>query len=170
MLIVRLAVSLVNRDINITMERMDFLKRHGKRAMLEGAGWLLIVLGLAALVLPGPGLLMLFAGLALLATQYEWAERRLQPVRRAALKAAADSVRSWPRIVMSVIFSLGLVGVGIFWGLRPSEPSWWPLADKWWLIGGWNTGGTIAGSGILALIMIVYSYANFRKNTDKRKH
>ena len=47
--------------------------------MLESIGWLLIVAGIAALILPGPGLLMLFAGLVLLSQQYEWAERRVEP-------------------------------------------------------------------------------------------
>ena len=47
-----------------------------KRVVLEAAGWLLLVVGIAALVLPGPGLLGVFAGLALLSQQYEWAERR----------------------------------------------------------------------------------------------
>ena len=37
-----------------------------KRVVLEGLGWLLLVLGVAAIFLPGPGLLGVFAGLALL--------------------------------------------------------------------------------------------------------
>ena len=53
-----------------------------------------MLVGIAALVLPGPGLLALFAGVALLATQYEWAERRLEPVKKAALRGAADSVKT----------------------------------------------------------------------------
>lgn len=141
---------------------MEFIKRHGKRALLEGLGWLLVVVGLAALVLPGPGLLMLFAGMALLATQYEWAERRLAPIRKAAFKTAADGVKTWPRIVMSATFSLGLVALGVFWGIGPTAPAWWPLPEKLWLFGGWGTGGTLVVSGLIALGMIVYSYLNFR--------
>lgn len=148
-------------------EAMDFMKRNAKRVAVEGLGWLLVALGLAALVLPGPGLLMLFAGLALLATQYEWAEKRVEPIRKVALKTAADSVRSWPRISASVIFSLGLIALGIFWGIRPAVPAWWPLAPKWWLIGGWGTGDTLIASGVLALGIIVYSFCVFR---PKSKH
>jgi len=145
-----------------TIISMDFMKRHAKRVVLESLGWLLVVAGIVALVLPGPGLLALFAGMALLATQYEWAERRLEPIRRGALKTAADSVKSWPRIISSIVFSLGLMGLGVIWGVHPSVPSWWPVADKWWLIGGWGTGGTLIGSGVIALVMIVYSYSRFR--------
>ena len=46
-----------------------------------------VVLGVAAIFLPGPGLLGIFAGLALLSQQYEWAERRVEPVRLRALLA-----------------------------------------------------------------------------------
>jgi hypothetical protein len=139
------------------------LKRHARRVLLEGLGWLLVVAGLAALVLPGPGLLALFAGLALLATQYEWAEHRLAPVKQAALRTAADGVKTWPRIFLSVFFSLCIVAAGVGWGLRPAVPEWWPLADRFWLVGGWGTGGTLIGSGVIALGMIVFSYFKFRK-------
>jgi uncharacterized protein (TIGR02611 family) len=133
-----------------------------KRVAVEGLGWILVVVGIAALVLPGPGLLALFAGVALLATQYEWAERRLDPVKKAALRTAADSVKSWPRILMSVAGVLLLIALGIYWGIRPAAPSWWPVDEKWWLVGGWGTGGTLVGSGIIAGAMVVYSYFNFR--------
>ena len=138
------------------------MKSTAKRILVEGAGWILVLVGIAALVLPGPGLLALFAGVALLATQYEWAERRLEPVKTAALRTAADSVKTWPRILMSVLGVCWLVALGIYWGIGPDAPSWWPIADKWWLVGGWGTGATLIGSGILAGAMVVYSYLNFR--------
>ena len=133
-----------------------------KRVLLETLGWLLVVGGIAALVLPGPGLLGLFAGLALLSQQYEWAERRLEPVKRQALKAAEDSVRTWPRIICSVLVSLLLVAAGVLWCLRPPAPGWWPLAEHWWLSGGWGVGVTQILSGLVALGMIVYSFRRFR--------
>ena len=68
------------------MVAMGLSKKHLKRIGLESLGWLLVLVGVAALVLPGPGLLALFAGMALLATQYEWAERRLDPIRKAAIQ------------------------------------------------------------------------------------
>jgi len=148
---------------------MDFIKRNAKRIVVEGLGWLLVVVGIAALVLPGPGLLALFAGMALLATQYEWAERRLAPIRRAALKTAAESVTAWHRITLSVLLSAILVGLGIFWGIRPAVPAWWPLADKWWLFGGWSTGAALITSGVIALAMVIYSFTHFRTTPDKHK-
>lgn len=145
------------------------MKSTAKRVLIEGLGWILVLVGIAALVLPGPGLLALFAGVALLSTQYEWAERRLDPVKKAALRTAADSVKTWPRILMSFAGVLCLVAMGIYWGYSPPAPSWWPIADKWWLMGGWGTGGTLIGSGVIAGAMVVYSYVNFRGIKDEQR-
>jgi len=133
-----------------------------KSILLQGAGWLLVLIGLAALVLPGPGLLVLFAGLALLATQYEWAERHLKPVEKAAVHAAKSTVKTWPRMVASALGAFLLVGLGLYWGLSPAAPAWWPVSDKWWLMGGWGTGASLIGSGAIALSLLVYSYMRFR--------
>lgn len=129
---------------------------------LEILGWVLVVGGLAALILPGPGLLALFAGLAVLSQQYEWAERRLEPVKERALKAAAEGVETWPRIVASVAGGLLITAIGVVWGIGPPAPSWWPVRDSWWLFGGWGTGATLILSGIIALALVVYSFNNFR--------
>lgn len=137
-------------------------KSTGKHVLLQGAGWILVIFGLAALVLPGPGLLALFAGMAILATQYEWADRRLAPVKKAALRGAADSVNTWLRILLSVFGVCLLIGLGVYWGISAASPSWWPVDDQWWLVGGWGTGATMIGSGVIALAMLVYSYLNFR--------
>lgn len=137
--------------------------RAAKRLALETLGWVLVMGGIAALVLPGPGLLALFAGLALLSQQYEWAERRVEPVKKQAMKTAADGVATWPRIVLSVLGVGWLIAVGVVWGLRPDAPDWWPLADRWWLPGGWGTGSSLIVSGFIALALIVYSYRNFRE-------
>ena len=136
--------------------------RLAKRIAIEGAGWILVLVGLAALVLPGPGLLALFAGVALLSSQYEWAQKRLEPVKKAAMRTAADSVASAFRIAMSVVLALGLIGIGLVWGLQPPAPSWWPVAERWWLLGGWGAGASLILSGLIALGTITYSYLNFR--------
>ncbi len=133
-----------------------------KAVVLQAVGWVLVLIGIAALVLPGPGLLALFAGMAVLATQYAWAERRLEPVKKAALRTAADSVASPRRIVMSVLGVTALAAVGVVWGLRPLAPPWWPLAERWWLPGGWGAGGSLIASALIAGAMVVYSYRNFR--------
>ncbi len=125
-------------------------------------GWLLVVVGLAALVLPGPGLLALVAGLAVLAQQYEWVRRWLQPVKRKAFAAAAQGVKSIRNIVISFLGALVLVLLGVLWGLNPPVPAWWPLDERWWLPGGWSVGSSLILSGLLAAAFIVYSIRRFR--------
>ncbi len=136
--------------------------RTSKRLLLEPLGWLLVLGGIAALVLPGPGLLLILGGLIVLSQQYDWAARRLDPIKKRALEAAADGVETWPRILMSAAGVVLLVAVGVVWGLRPNAPGWWPMADKWWLAGGWGTGASLIVSGLIALATIIYSYRNFR--------
>ena len=137
-----------------------------KRLLLEVVGWLLLVAGVAALVLPGPGLLLMFAGLAVLSQQYEWAERWVEPVRLRALRGAAQSVETWPRIVLSSSFAVLLAGCGVLWIVKPDAPWWWPVDDAWWLPGGMWTGITQVISGLLALALIVYSYRRFFGDPD----
>ena len=133
-----------------------------KRIVLEVLGWLLVVVGLAAIPLPGPGLLILFGGLALLSQQYEWAERRVEPVKKRAVKAAEESVATTPRIIISSLLALTLIGCGVLWIWHPPAPGWWPIDEQWWLFGGWGTGSTQIASGLIALVTIVYSYRRFR--------
>ena len=143
--------------------------RHTRRLLLEGLGWLLVLAGIAALVLPGPGLLMIFAGLVLLSQQYAWAERRVEPVRLRALGAAADSVETWPRIVLSTLAALVIAAFGVLWEVDPPAPSWWPLKATWWLLGGAWTGVTLLISALLALALLGYSYRRFHGKPDARK-
>ncbi|WP_372728622.1 PGPGW domain-containing protein [Nocardioides sp.] len=133
-----------------------------RRLALETLGWGLVLVGIAALVLPGPGLLAIFAGLALLSRQYEWAKRHLEPVKERAWQAATDSVATWPRIIASCTGAALLVAIGVVWCVRPDAPGWWPWRESWWLIGGWSTGLTQIGSGLIAFATIVYSYRRFR--------
>jgi hypothetical protein len=142
------------------------VKAAARRIALEIVGWALVIGGIAALVLPGPGLLMLFGGLAVLSQQYEWAERRLAPIKYRALKGAAESVETWPRIVMSVTGVLVLVLAGILWIWSPEVPGWWPIHERWWLPGGVATAATQIASAAIALALIVYSYRRFHGNPE----
>lgn len=136
-----------------------------KRMATIVLGWLLVIFGVAALVLPGPGLLALAAGLVLLSQQYEWARRRVEPVKQAALKAAAESVQSASKALLTLSGALLVIAVGVVWGIHPPAPGWWPLPDKWWLVGGWGTGATLIFSGIVAIALMIYSWRRFRSES-----
>lgn len=137
-----------------------------KRLVLETLGWVLLLAGVAAIFLPGPGLLGIFAGLALLSQQYDWADKRVEPVRVAAMRGAAESVETWPRIVASLVGIGVLMGCGALWIYHPPSPDWWPLAERWWLPGDLWTGITQIASGFIAIGLIVYSYRRFHNNPE----
>jgi hypothetical protein len=159
-----------------------------KRLVLESLGWVLVVVGIAALILPGPGLLMLFGGLAVLSQQYEWAERRVRPVELRAKRAASESVQTWPRIIASVVGSAWLLFTGAVWLVRPTVPGWWPFeerwwawfvegtvpgwwpfADSWWFIGDWPVAITLVASAVIAFALIVYSFRTYRGTDPERR-
>jgi Putative transmembrane protein (PGPGW) len=64
-----------------------FIKRSGKRIAVTVAGGFVVIVGIAMLVLPGPGILVIIAGLAILATEYVWAERLLRMAKERAVQA-----------------------------------------------------------------------------------
>jgi putative transmembrane protein PGPGW len=70
-----------------------FIKRSGKRIAVTIAGGVVILVGIAMLVLPGPGLLVIIAGLAILATEYVWAERLLRMAKERAVQAKDKVLR-----------------------------------------------------------------------------
>ena len=65
-----------------------WIGRNSKRAGVTVLGFTLILAGIILIPLPGPGWLVIFAGLAVLATEYVWAERALRAARRKARSAA----------------------------------------------------------------------------------
>jgi uncharacterized protein (TIGR02611 family) len=68
------------------------LTRGARRIGILVVGLVLLAAGVLMLVLPGPGLLVTMAGLALLATEYEWARRLLVRLRQHA-RRITDQVR-----------------------------------------------------------------------------
>jgi uncharacterized protein (TIGR02611 family) len=65
-----------------------WIGRSSKRIAVTVVGFTLVLAGLAMLVLPGPGLLVIVAGFAVLATEYAWARRALDETKRRARQAA----------------------------------------------------------------------------------
>lgn len=55
--------------------------RHTKRTTIAIVGGVVVLLGLAMIPYPGPGWLVVFAGFAILATEFEWAQRLLHRLR-----------------------------------------------------------------------------------------
>jgi uncharacterized protein (TIGR02611 family) len=130
-------------------------------------GWVLTIGGVGLLALPGPGLLTLVAGLAILSQEYEWAERRLHPVKQKAFEAAAVGVETWPRIAMSTLGALVLIAVGVVWWVDPEIPELWFLGPRL-PFAGWGSGLSIVLSGFIGLGLLLYSIRRFRYGPDPR--
>jgi hypothetical protein len=145
------------------MERVDrvFFMKAVRGLGVEILGWLLLVLGVAMLFLPGPGLLAVFGGMALLATRYEWAATRVDPVRLRALRGAADGVATWPRVIVSCAGAVALAACGVVWIVGLAQPAWWDFPSWTWLPGGDWFGITQIVSAVIALALIVYSFRRF---------
>ncbi len=131
-------------------------------------GWVLTVAGIGLLALPGPGLLTLVAGLAILSQEYDWAERRLHPVKEKAFEAAAAGVETWPRILLSKLGALVLIAVGIVWWVNPTIPEVWFVGPRL-PFAGWGSGLSIVLSGFIALGLLLYSIRRFRNGADSRR-
>jgi hypothetical protein len=114
-------------------------------------GGILVLVGLALLVLPGPGLLVVFAGLAILATVFPALERHVDFVRRQALKAAEDSVSSWWRLAGAIVMGFALIAAGIALGVVAELP-----------FSGWHTGSSVILSGLIVLGLLAYSLRRVR--------
>ena len=60
---------------------METIKRHTKRVAVAVIGGVVLVVGIIAIPYPGPGWLIVFAGLAILATEFAWAQHLLDHAR-----------------------------------------------------------------------------------------
>ena len=85
------------------------------RFVVGVAGLIIVVTGLIMVPLPGPGWLVVFAGLAIWASEFEWAQGLLRVARR-TLKAWNEWLRSQPWWVKGLVLLVTLAAVaGIFW-------------------------------------------------------
>jgi uncharacterized protein (TIGR02611 family) len=64
-----------------------FIARNSKRVAVTVAGFVVVLAGAAMLVLPGPGIIVIIGGLAILATEYVWAQRLLRIAKEKANQA-----------------------------------------------------------------------------------
>ncbi|MCW1098825.1 MULTISPECIES: PGPGW domain-containing protein [Streptomyces] len=118
-----------------------------RRTALGTLGAVLLLIGVALLVLPGPGLLLVFAGVVLLARAVPALDRFVAPVRVRAMRAAEESVSSRWRIAGSVLVGLFLLAAGVAWGLVPELP-----------YSGWATGASLLVSGLVLFALLVWSH------------
>ena len=72
---------------------MRFMARQSVRLSVAAVGFTVLAAGIVMLVTPGPGLVVIIAGLAILAHQFAWAERALHQARARAVQAREAAMR-----------------------------------------------------------------------------
>jgi hypothetical protein len=72
-----------------------------KRVIVSVVGATVLLIGIALLVLPGPAIVVIPLGLAILATEYVWARRWLRKARRIASNLVSSRDRTAPPGIFS---------------------------------------------------------------------
>jgi uncharacterized protein (TIGR02611 family) len=103
------------------------------RIVVGVVGTAVLILGIFAIPYPGPGWLIVFAGLAILGTEFLWAQRVLHWVR-----ARYDSWVEWlrrqrPAVRLGVLTLTGVVVVATLWllGAFGLVAGWFGLNWDW---------------------------------------
>jgi hypothetical protein len=87
-----------------------------RRAAIAAGGFGLVAVGLALLVLPGPGVALIVAGLGLLSLEFEWARRlRVYVLRRAEPVTPRRRSHRIAMVVGMVVAAVGGIVAGLLW-------------------------------------------------------
>ena len=87
-----------------------------KRVIVGVLGGVITLLGVVALVAPGPGWLIIFTGLGILASEFAWAARLLRQAKNVA-NQAADAVKIKKRHRLMIVAALTFLSLVllVFW-------------------------------------------------------
>lgn len=97
---------------------MDKVKRHSKRVFIGVVGTSIFLIGIVLIPYPGPGWLIVFAGLAILATEFAFAQRALDYLRGKYDEWVAWLKRQHLAIQILVLAFTGLIVVATVWLLN----------------------------------------------------
>jgi uncharacterized protein (TIGR02611 family) len=125
------------------------MMRTVKKSAATILGAALLAVGLAMMILPGPGILVIVAGLAVLATEYMWARSLLDRARTQAEKVQAAAVANRWRTAGTVAFAVGMLALGIAMLVVDLDLPFW----------GGLTGGVLI---VTALVLLTTTYLTIR--------
>lgn len=115
-------------------------------------GGLVLAAGIVMIPLPGPGWLVVVAGLYILSFEFAWAGRLLDKIKDKVIDAAHLAAANRWGTTLSVLSSLGIIAAGIVWTQWEDLP-----------LSGWPTGIALSGSGVLALGTIWWASNDLKK-------
>jgi uncharacterized protein (TIGR02611 family) len=77
---------------------LRFMAHQSVRLSVAAVGFTVLAVGLVMLITPGPGLLVIIAGLAILAHEFSWAARALEKAKGRAAQARELAMRRARRL------------------------------------------------------------------------
>ena len=102
-------------DLQPVSAIIRWVGRSGKRIAVTVVGLVVLVAGVIMMVTPGPGVLAIVAGLAILATEWAWAERALDRAQAGGRVVLEQATASPLRIALSVTATLaGIAAVLVY--------------------------------------------------------
>lgn len=107
---------------------MSRLKKHTKKVIIAIVGAVVVLLGLVLVPYPGPGWLIVFAGLAILSTEFEFASKWLESGRQ-----TYDSWQEWLKKQNIYVQAIVLTATGIV------------VVVTVWLVNGFGIMNTLLG-------------------------
>lgn len=135
-------------------------------------GWTLVIVGIPLMPLPGPGTLVIVAGVALLARRYNWARRVLRPLGQHAVEAARYGVATRLRIAWSCFGVVWVIGLAVLWWINPvigSREILGVTIGPRLPLGGRATGIGLLVSALAAGALLAYSIVRWRGD-DPQSH
>ncbi|MCL9797142.1 PGPGW domain-containing protein, partial [Frankia sp. AgKG'84/4] len=117
-----------------------------RRLVVTMLGVAILGVGIAMLVLPGPGFLVVALGFFVLSLEYEWARSRFERARQKAADLADQAAAKPLYSAFTILFGLGMVAAGIVWIVVDTLPA----SSPW-------SGGSIIFSGLVVLSTMVVS-------------
>jgi len=87
-----------------------------KRVLVGVVGGLITVLGVVALIAPGPGWLIIFAGLGILGTEFAWAARALKTAKGVASRAVdSTKIDKRQQLLIFAVIAFSALALLIIW-------------------------------------------------------
>ncbi len=87
-----------------------------KRVLVGIVGGLVTVIGVVALIAPGPGWLIIFAGLGILGTEFAWAARALKTAKGVADRAIdSTKIAKREQLIIFAVIAFSALALLVIW-------------------------------------------------------
>ncbi|CAO5180407.1 Transmembrane protein (PGPGW) [Frankia sp. AiPs1] len=123
-----------------------------RRIVLTVLGVAILGIGIAMLVLPGPGFLVVALGFFVLSLEYDWARERFERARQKAADLADQAAARPLYSMFTIFFGVAMVAAGILWIVDDALPA----SSPW-------SGGSIIFSGLVVLSTMIVSMEQARQ-------